>query len=112
MWHNNGFGNNGQFHDNFNQEDYTPSPFLGTGGPLPGQQYFHQHPQLANNMIKFEDNNGECYTNNGFQPELGLYNEGAFMQTQFTPNTQVCIKDACPVFDTVVMCNVHPKSFG
>ena len=60
---------------------------------MPGQQYFPQHQQQANNMIHFEDGSGEGYTNNEFQPELGFYNEGAFLQNQFTPATQVSFED-------------------
>ena len=73
MWPNNGFGNNGDFQSNFNQDDYPPSPF----GGHPGQQYFPQLP-FPTNMMQYEGGNGEGFMNNEFQPEVGLYNEGAF----------------------------------
>lgn len=85
MWSNNGFSSNGQFQNGFNNKDnFPPSPF---GGP-PGQsqQYFpHQQP-----LMQYEDNNAEGFMNNDFQPEVGLYNEGSFMQNQFiNANPQV-----------------------
>jgi hypothetical protein len=89
MWQNNGFGNNGQFQNGFNsQESYPPSPFgPSSGPPLAGQQYFPNQQ----NLMQYEDANGEGFINNDFQPEVGLYNEGAFMQNQFiNANTQVC----------------------
>ncbi|KAL2075838.1 hypothetical protein VTL71DRAFT_781 [Oculimacula yallundae] len=74
MWpNNNAFGTNGQFQNNFNQDGYPPSPFAGQA--IPGQQYFAQQP----NMMQFEDGNSE-----GFQPEVGLFNSGAYSQNQFT----------------------------
>jgi hypothetical protein len=33
--------------------------------------------------MQYEENDGEGFMNNDFQPEVGLYNEGAFMQNQF-----------------------------
>lgn len=78
MWQNNGFGNNGPFQNNFNQDDYPPSPFGGVSGP-PGQQYFPipHHPSM------YEDpNGGEGYMSDDFRPEVGLFNEGSFMQNQ------------------------------
>ena len=43
-------------------------------------------------MLQYEDSNGEGFMNNDFQPEVGLYNEGAFMQNQFiNANPQVCV---------------------
>ncbi|KAH7342949.1 YT521-B-like domain-containing protein [Rhexocercosporidium sp. MPI-PUGE-AT-0058] len=73
MWQNNGvFGGNGQFQNNFNQDNYPPSPF--SSQPMPGHQYFAQHP----NLMQYEDASSE-----GYQPELPLYNEGAFSQNRF-----------------------------
>ena len=58
-----------------------------SGPPLAGQQYF----PTQQNMMHYEDTNGEGFMNNDFQPEIGLYNEGAFMQNQFiNANPQVC----------------------
>lgn len=73
MWQNNGgFGGNGQFQNNFNQDTYPPSPFASQ--PMPGQQYFAQHP----NMMQYDDGNGDSY-----QPEVGLFNDSAYSQNQF-----------------------------
>ncbi|KAH6723959.1 YT521-B-like domain-containing protein [Leptodontidium sp. MPI-SDFR-AT-0119] len=73
MWQNNGgFGGNGQFQNNFNQDNYPPSPFASQ--PMPGQQYFAQHP----NMMQYDDGNGDSY-----QPEVGLFNDSAYSQNQF-----------------------------
>ncbi|PVH89900.1 YTH-domain-containing protein [Cadophora sp. DSE1049] len=73
MWHHNGgFGNNGQFQNNFNQDGYPPSPFAGQ--LIQGQQYFPNQP----NMTQYEEPNGES-----FQPEVGLFNDRAYMQNQF-----------------------------
>lgn len=78
MWPN-GFGSNGDFPNNFSrQDDYSLSPF----GAGPGGQYFPKLP-FQQNMMPFEGGNGERFMNNDFQPEVGLYNEGAFSQTQF-----------------------------
>jgi hypothetical protein len=82
MWQNNGYG--GHFPSNMNQDEFPP-PFAGTPGP--GQQYL-QHPQP--HLMQFEDGNGEGYLNNEFQPQVGLFNEGAFLQNQFvSPQAQV-----------------------
>lgn len=82
MWQNNGFGGNGQFPNGFNnQENFPPSPFSGPPGA--GHQYFPMLP----NMMGYEDANGEGFMNNEFEPEVGLYNEGAFMQNQFINTT-------------------------
>jgi hypothetical protein len=90
MWQNNGFGGNGQFPNGFNnQENFPPSPFGAPPGQgLAGGQYF----PTQRNMLQYEDSNGEGFMNNDFQPEVGLYNEGAFIQNQFiNANPQVCV---------------------
>jgi hypothetical protein len=90
MWQNNGFGGNGQFPNGFNnQENFPSSPFGAPPGQgLAGGQYF----PTQRNMLQYEDSNGEGFMNNDFQPEVGLYNEGAFMQNQFiNANPQVCV---------------------
>jgi len=90
MWQNNGFGSNGQFPNGFNnQENFPSSPFgAPPGQPLAGVQYF---PNLQN-LMEYEDTNGEAFVKNDFQPEIGLFNEGAFMQNQFiNANPQVCV---------------------
>ncbi|KAE9370411.1 YTH-domain-containing protein [Stipitochalara longipes BDJ] len=87
MWSNNGFGSNGQFPNGFgHQESFPPSPFEAPRGQgLAGQQYFTNQQ----NMMQFDDANGEGFLNNDFQPEVSLYNEGAFMQNQLiNTNTQ------------------------
>jgi YTH domain-containing protein 1 len=88
MWQNNGFGNGPgpPFQNTFNQNDFSSSPFGGGAGtPLAGQQIFAQHQPM-----QFEDANGEGFAGNNFQPEVGLYNEDAFMQNQFmSPQQQV-----------------------
>ena len=42
-----------------------------------------------------DDNDNEGFMNQDFQPEVGLYNDGAFMHNQFVsanpPISQVCI---------------------
>lgn len=92
MWQNNGFGSNGQFPNGFNSQEHLPPPFRAPPDhPLTGGQYFPNQP----NMIQFEDANGKGLMNNGFQPELGLYNEGAFMQNQFlNANAEVCVVES------------------
>jgi hypothetical protein len=43
-------------------------------------------------MMHFADINGEGLLNADYKPEVGLYNEGAFMQNQFiNANPQVCV---------------------
>ena len=94
MWPNNGFGNNGQFQNNFNQDDYTPSPFGGSSDPSGPGQYFQQQPQLHPNLMQYEDSNDEGF--NGFEPEVGLYSEGPFMQNPkfISPNPQVSVVES------------------
>ncbi len=77
MWPNNGYGNNGHFpQNNFNQDDFTQSQF-GGGNP---QRIFQTQP----NMMPFDEMNGDSFMeNNSFQPEVGIYNDSAFMQNQF-----------------------------
>ena len=76
MWPNNGFGNNGHFPPNYNQEDFTQPPFGGDQG----QRFFTPQP----NMMQFDEMNGDSYMANGnFQPEVGLFNDGAFIPNQF-----------------------------
>lgn len=92
MWPNNGFGNNLPFQNNFNPEDFPPpSPFgnanASPGTPLQGQLLF-----THGNMMPFGEANGEGFAND-FHPEVGLFNEGAFMQNQgqfMSPQPQVC----------------------
>jgi hypothetical protein len=106
MWQNNGFGSNGQFQNGFNnQENYPPSPFgASPGPPLAGQQYF-PNQQI---MMHYEDTNGEDFMSNDFQPEVGLYNEGAFMQNQFiNTNSQVCFVDLDHFLADCVTTTVH-----
>jgi hypothetical protein len=79
MWPNNGFPSNGDFpQNNFNQQDeYPHSPFgAGAAGYFPQQ-------------LPFSPNGGLMI--NDFQPEVGLYNEGAFAQNHFAnvANSQV-----------------------
>src|SRR6187402_613590 len=85
MWQNNGFGNNGQIPNSFNQDGYPLAHFgSNSGQSLPGQQYFSHQSNLPD-LIQYEDTNGE-----GFQPEVGLYNDGSFIQNQFA-NSQVSV---------------------
>jgi len=78
MWQNNGFGNSGHFQNFNNQEAFTPPSFGGSPGPLlSGQQFFASHP----NIVQYDD--GEGFINNDFQPEVGIFNEAAYMQNQF-----------------------------
>jgi hypothetical protein len=43
-------------------------------------------------MMQFQDTNGEGFLNADYKPEVGLYNEGAFMQNKFiNANPQVCV---------------------
>lgn len=88
MWPNNEFGNNG---NNFNQDDYPPLPF----GDHPGQPYL---PQLSfqPNMMQFEGGNGEGFMNGEFQPEVGLYNEGALAQNQFVNAANAQVRSSYP----------------
>ncbi|PMD46260.1 YTH-domain-containing protein [Hyaloscypha variabilis F] len=81
MWQSNGFGNNGHFPNGFNnQENFPLSPFGAPSGQgLARQQYFTNQQ----NMMQLDDASGEDFPNREFQPEVGLYNEGAFMQNQF-----------------------------
>jgi len=90
MWQNNGFDGNRQFPNGFNnQEKFPPSPFgAPPGQPSSGQQYFPNQQS----MMQFQDTNGEGFLNADYKPEVGLYNEGAFMQNQFiNANPQVCV---------------------
>ena len=86
MWqNNNGFGN-GQYTNGFNGEPFPQSPFAGSPDAFPGLQYF----PTQQNLMQFEGVEDDSFMGNGFQPEVGLYNNDvAFMQNQFiTP--QVC----------------------
>ncbi|KAF4635351.1 hypothetical protein G7Y89_g2743 [Cudoniella acicularis] len=75
---------NGGFHNNYNQDDFPSSPFGGSSAtPLPGQQLFAQPQPNMMQFEQFEDAPSEGFMNNNFQPEVGLFNEGAFMQNQF-----------------------------
>jgi hypothetical protein len=102
MWQNNGYGNNGQFQNGFNQESYPPSTFGPSSGPsLAGQHYFPNQQ----NLMQYEDANGEGFMNNDFQPEVGLYNEGTFMQNQFiNANAQVCFAESG---HTLLLCTIQ-----
>jgi hypothetical protein len=106
MWQNNGFGNNGPFQNGFNnQENYPHSPFgASSGPPLAGQQYF----PTQQNMMHYEDANEEDYMNDNFQPEVGLCNEGAFMQNQFiNANAQVCFVEQDHFLAACATTNIH-----
>ncbi|RDL39607.1 uncharacterized protein BP5553_03947 [Venustampulla echinocandica] len=83
MWHNNGYGNNPPLQSNFNQNSYPSSPFGGSSASHPQQLFQHQP-----DMMQFEDSTAEGFMANDFQPEIGLYNEGALVQNQFNPHTQ------------------------
>lgn len=91
MWSNNGFGSNGHFPNGFNNQNNFP-PFPSGGPPGQSQQYF---PNQQNSMQYADDNDNEGFMNQDFQPEVGLYNDGAFMHNQFVsanpPISQVCI---------------------
>jgi hypothetical protein len=107
MWQNNGYVNNGNFPNSFNQDDFPTSPFTGSTG-VPGQQYFPPHPHPPN-MMQFDNGNVEGYMSNDFQPEVGLYNERAFSQNQFaSPHPQVRIGDH--VFQRFVACSLLYKT--
>ncbi len=94
MWSSNGFGNNGHFQNNFSQDGFSASLFGGNPGqPLHGQQYF---PQQADST-QFEDVNDEGSITSEFQPELGLFNDGAFMQNQFI-NASPQVRSMYPEF--------------
>jgi hypothetical protein len=84
MWSNKGFENNGS---NFNLHDYPPSPF----GGHPGQQYFPQIPFQPNTM-QLEGGNGEAFINGEFQPDMGLYNEGAFAQNHLANSANAHVR--------------------
>ena len=101
MWPNNGFGNNGDFLNNFKNQDDYPSPF--GAGPA-AQQYFPQLP-FQQDMMQFEGGNRERIMNNDFQPEVGLYNEGAFSQNHFAnvANPQV----SCSLLFSQPLCTVQ-----
>jgi hypothetical protein len=90
MWQNHGFGDNGSFQNNFNQENFPPSPFgAGSGTPL-GQSFFPNQTD----MLQYEGGNGEGFISNEFHPEVGLFNQAAFMQNQvMNTNGPVCIVD-------------------
>ena len=78
MWQNHGFGDNGSFQNNFNQENFPSSPFgAGSGTPL-GQSFF----PTQTDMLQYEGGNGEGFISNEFHPEVGLFNQAAFMQNQ------------------------------
>ena len=106
MWQNNGYGSNGHFPNSFNnQENFPTSPF-GTPS-APGQQFF-TNPQ---NRMHFDDANGEGFLKNEFQPEVGLYNEGAFMQNQFiNANPQVSVVERYPIIAAVQQ--PRPSCYG
>jgi len=91
MWQNNGFANNGPFQNNFNSDDGSFPPFRNNRSPpIPGQQLFPQQP----NMMLFDNQNGEGIITNEFQPEVGLFNNRAFLQNQFVnQDAQVCFVD-------------------
>jgi hypothetical protein len=102
MWQNNAFGSNGQFPNSFgSQENFPRSPFgVPPGQPSVEQQYFPNQQ----NMMQYEDTNGDGFTDSDFQPEVGIYNEGAFMQNQFiNANPQVCVVELNPFFRS--LCN-------
>jgi len=73
MWQNN--GNNGPFQNNFNQDNFPQQPINGSNRP--GQQFFQPQP-----LQPMDFNNGEDYTDGDFRPEVGLFNNGAFLQNQ------------------------------
>jgi hypothetical protein len=104
MWQSNGFGNNGHFPNGFNnQENFPPSPFgAPSGHGLAGQQYFTNQQ----NMMQLDDASGEDFPNREFQPEVSVYNEGAFMQDQFinaNPLVSVAKFDLATLF--LQLCN-------
>jgi hypothetical protein len=88
MWQNNGFGDNSSFQNGFNQENFPPSPFgAGLGTPL-GQSFFPNQTD----MMQYEGGNGEGFMSNEFHPEVGLFNQAAYMQNQvINANGPVCI---------------------
>jgi hypothetical protein len=88
MWQNHGFGDNGSFQNNFSQENFPPSPFgAGSGTPL-GRSFFPNQTD----MLQYEGGNGEGFISNEFHPEVGLFNQTAFMQNQvMNTNGPVCI---------------------
>jgi hypothetical protein len=106
MWQNNGFGSNGQFPNGFgNQENFPRSPFgAPPGQPSVGQQYFPNQQ----NMMQYEDTNGDGFIDTDFQPEVGIYNEGAFMQNQFiNAKSQVCVVELNPFFAACAIRRIH-----
>jgi hypothetical protein len=89
MWPNNSFGNTGPFQNSFNPDEFTP-PFAA--GPSAGQPFFSHQLQHQPHPMQYEDDSDDNYITNDFQPEVGLYNESAYMQNQFnSPNNQVSI---------------------
>lgn len=86
MWHNNGFGSNGQFPNNFNnQDDFPPSPFAASSSPA-ANGYF----PLLLPVVQYEEANGTQF--NDFQPEVGPFNKDAFMQNQQIMSADVQVR--------------------
>ena len=111
MWPNNSFGNNGNFQNNFNQDDFQTSPFgINSGPPLPGQQYFPQH-QSPQNPMQYENAYGDGYISNELQPEISTFNHGAFTQNQFPNpnNTQVSL-GSLPAYPTAELQQCTPMA--
>ena len=73
MWPNNGFGGNGHFQGSFNQDAFQ-QPGFGAG---PDPRFFPQQPNMLPFQVQDDSNN-----NGGFQPEVGIFNNGSYMQNQ------------------------------
>ena len=105
MWQNNGFGNNGQFPNGFNSQENFPSSLGAPLGQLAGGPQYFPNQQ---NMMQYDDSNDDGFMSNDFQPEVGIYNEGAFLQTQFiNANPQVCVVEPPNPFSQLV----QPRRF-
>jgi len=87
MWPNNGFQGHGgfqQYQAKFHQGQETYQQNYNDDGYIPfspvtfGQQYFQKQPQIQE--IQYNDGtaSSEQSTPGEYQPEVGLYNEGAF----------------------------------
>jgi hypothetical protein len=83
MWQNNGYQSNGSYHNNFNENEYPTSPFtVGSSTPM-----------FSPDLMQFENSNGDGFISQEFQPETGLFNDGAYMQNQFlNSHLQVSVK--------------------
>jgi hypothetical protein len=84
MWPNNGFQGHGDFQQgqgNF-QQNYSDDGYIPFSPVAFGQQYF-QNLRPSQGMPYNDLANSGQSTPGEFQPEVGLYNEEAFVHNQF-----------------------------